>query len=176
MGPHGIDNMNIKGRELLYLYKTNNLKNLFSYFKQNNYITYRLFNDKKLAHMLDNFAWCNQLFKRISDCKVTKLGLGSDHTAIVTTFRLTYIKFKNGKQESTVIDWGDIRTDEETKYFFIRKLYELIKNNKSLSNDYTTFKLAILLAAQDTATKERTNNQGWFHHSELIVLPAIQHQ
>ena len=33
LGPHGIDNRNIKGRELLYLYKTNNLKNLLSYFK-----------------------------------------------------------------------------------------------------------------------------------------------
>ena len=38
---HGIDNRNIKGRELLYLYKNNNLKILLSYFKHNNYITYR---------------------------------------------------------------------------------------------------------------------------------------
>ena len=26
LGPHGINNRNVKGRELLYLYKTNNLK------------------------------------------------------------------------------------------------------------------------------------------------------
>ena len=67
LGPQGINNRNIKGRELLYLYKTNNLKNLLSYFKHNNYITYRSFNDKKSAHMLDNFICCDQLFKRISD-------------------------------------------------------------------------------------------------------------
>ena len=41
--PHGIDNRNIKGRELLYLYKTNNLKIILSYFKHNNDITYRSF-------------------------------------------------------------------------------------------------------------------------------------
>ena len=104
LGPHGIDNRNIKGRELLYLYKTNKLKILLSYFKHNNYITYRSFNDKKSAHMLDNFLCCDQLSKRISDYKVTKLGVRSDHTAIVTKFRFTSIKFNNDKKESTVID------------------------------------------------------------------------
>ena len=51
-----------------------------------------------------------------------------------------------------------------------------MKNNKSLSNYYTTFNSAILLDAQDMATKERTKNQGGFHHSELILLPEIQHR
>ena len=102
--PHGIDNRTIKGRELLYLYKTNSLKILLSYFKHNNYITYRSFNDKKSAHMLHNFVCCDQLFKIISDWKVTKLGVRSDHTEIVTEFRLKYIKFNNEQQESTIID------------------------------------------------------------------------
>ena len=65
--------------------------------------------------MLENFVCYDQLFKRISDCKVTKLGVRSDHTAIVTNFRLTSIKFNNKQQESTVIDWEKIRIDEETK-------------------------------------------------------------
>ena len=51
-----------------------------------------------------------------------------------------------------------------------------MKNNKSLSNDYTTFNSAILLEEQYTAIKEITKNQGWFHHSELTLLPAIQHR
>ena len=103
--------------------------------------------------MLDNFVCCDQLFKKISGYKVTKLGVRSDHTAIVITFRLTSIKFNNDQQYSTVIDWGEIRTDEETKYFLNDKLNELLKKNKSLSNDYTAFALAILLAAQAAATK-----------------------
>ena len=117
LGPHGIDNRNIKGRELLYLYKINNLKILLSYFKHNNYITYRLFHDKNSAHMLYNFVCYDQRFKSISDCKITKIGVRSDHTAIITKFILTSIKFKNEQQEYTVIDWENIRTYEETKPF-----------------------------------------------------------
>ena len=51
-----------------------------------------------------------------------------------------------------------------------------MKNNKSLSNAYTTFNSAILLAVQATAIKERKNNEGWFHHSKLNLIPAIQHR
>ena len=36
---------------------------------------------------------------------------------------------------------------------FNYKLYELTGNKKLISNDYTTFNSAILLAAEDTATK-----------------------
>ena len=108
LGPHGIDNRNNKGRELLYLYKTNNLKILLTYFKHNNYVSYRSFNDKKSPHMLDNFVCCDQFFKRISDCKVTKLGVRSDHSAIISKFRLTSIKFNNEQRQSTVIDWEQI--------------------------------------------------------------------
>ena len=56
LGLHGIDNINIKRRELIYLYKTNNLKILLSYFKHNDYITYRSFTDKNSAHMLENLV------------------------------------------------------------------------------------------------------------------------
>ena len=58
--------------------------------------------------MLENFVFCDQLFKRISDCKVTKLVLRSDHIVIITKFRFTPIKFNNEQQESTVIDWENI--------------------------------------------------------------------
>ena len=51
-----------------------------------------------------------------------------------------------------------------------------MENKKILSNDYTNFNSAILLSAQDTATKKRIKSQGWFYHSELILLPMIQHR
>ena len=147
LGPYGINNINIKGIELLYLYKTNNLKILLSYFKHNNYITYISFNDKKSTHMLDNFVCCNQLFKMISDCKVTKLRVRSNHTVFVKIIRLTSIRFNNEQQESTVIDWEKIITEEEKKYIFNDDLYELMEHGKFLSNYYTTFNSAILLDA-----------------------------
>ena len=130
LGPYGIDNRNIKGRELLYLYKTNNLKIILSYFNNNSYIIDRSFNNKKSSHMLDNFVCCDQLFKSINDWKVTKLVVRSDHTAIFTKFILTSINFNNDQQESNVIDWGKFRTDEDTKYIFNDKLNELIKKKQ----------------------------------------------
>ena len=39
LGPHGLDHQNLKGRELLYLYKSNNFKILLSFFAHTNYIT-----------------------------------------------------------------------------------------------------------------------------------------
>ena len=51
-----------------------------------------------------------------------------------------------------------------------------MENDKLLSNDYTTFKSANILAAQYMVTKERTNNQGWFRQYELILITVIQHR
>ena len=55
LGPHGINNRNLKVKELLYLYKTNNPELLLYFFKHTNYITYRSFSEAKSQHMLDNF-------------------------------------------------------------------------------------------------------------------------
>ena len=54
--------------------------------------------------MLDNFIICGRFFKRISDCKVNRLGVQSDHAAIMTQFRLTAIKFNNDHDDITIID------------------------------------------------------------------------
>ena len=126
--------------------------------------------------MLDNFICCDNLFKRISDCKFTQSGVRSNHTAIVTKFRLTFIKFHNNwNKATTVVDWEKIRTDKKAKSDFNDKL-NILFNNHSAKSPYTDFNSAILIAAKDTATKQRTKNQGWFHHSNSILLPAIHHR
>ena len=108
LGLHRLDNRNLKGRELLYLYKSNNFKILLFFFAHTSYITYRSFNESKTPHMLDNFISCGKIFKRISDCKVNRLGVRSDHAAIMTQFRLTAIKFNNDRDDITIIDWQKI--------------------------------------------------------------------
>ena len=101
-GSHGINNQNLKGRELLYLYKSNNLKIILSFFAHSNYVTYSNFSDAKSQHRLDNFISSFVFFKQISDCKVTKLGVRSDHAAISVKFRLTAIKFNNNQDDIEV--------------------------------------------------------------------------
>ena len=104
LGPHGLDNRNLKGREILYLYESNNFKILLSFFAHTNSITYRSFNELKTPHMLDNFISCRKIFKIISDCKVNRLGVQSNHAAIMTQFRPTAIKFNNDCDDITIID------------------------------------------------------------------------
>ena len=101
LGPHRIDNRNLKGKELLYLYKTNNLKLLLSFFKHTNYITYRSFSEAKSQHMLENFITCSSFSKRTKECKVIKFGVRSDHAAIKVQFFLTAMKFSNDLDERT---------------------------------------------------------------------------
>ena len=91
-------------------------------------------------------------------------------------FRLTSIKLNNEQRQSTVIDWEQIQTDDETKQMFNEKLQELMSSNQLQVNDCTNFNSAILIAAQDTATTDQTKNQGWFHHLESNLLPVILHR
>ena len=55
IGPHGINNRNNKGKDLLYLLKSFNLKILLTFFQHANYVTYRSFSARQSPHMLDNF-------------------------------------------------------------------------------------------------------------------------
>ena len=155
LGPHGIDNRNLKGKELLYLYKTNNLKLLLSFFKHTNYITYRSFSEEKSPHMLDNFITCSSFFKRTKDCKVIKFGVRSDHAAIKIQFRLTAMKFSNDLDDITIIYWKKIQTENAEKAIFNDKLEELA----SLERDYTTFNANIIQAGLETATQKKTENR-----------------
>ena len=77
IGPNGLSNRNLKGKDLLYLLKSTQFKVLLSYYTQNNYVTYRNFSASKIPHMLDNFICCDKFFKRVTDCKVVTTGIGS---------------------------------------------------------------------------------------------------
>ena len=171
LAPHGIDNRNIKGRELLYIYKTNNLKILVSYFSHNNYVTYRTFIVTKSAHVLDSFISCPRFFKRISNCKVTTLGVRSNHATISVKFRLTAFKLNNDQDDMEIIDWKKIQTNKGAKDEFNDRLFNL-----SRRSSYTEFNSNILLAAQEIATRKKSDNRGWFHHSKHILLLVISHQ
>ena len=74
-------------------------------------MTYRSFNESKNPHMIDNFISCGKFIKIISDCKVNRLVVRSDHAVIMTQFRLKAIKFNNDRDDITIIDWQKIQTE-----------------------------------------------------------------
>ena len=128
--------------------------------------------------MLDKFISCPGFFKRISDCKVTNLGMRSDHAAIKVKFRLTAIKFNNEQDNIEIIDWKRIKTNHDAKDEFNNKLfyYDKLSSEYHSAASYTKFNANILLAAQETAMSKKNDNKGWFHHYENILLPIISYR
>ena len=59
-------------------------------------------------HMLDNFICSESLFKRVRDCKVSNMGVRSDHSAVMVCFKITVIKFKAKEKINKMIDWKKI--------------------------------------------------------------------
>ena len=123
VSPHGLSNRNLKGKDLLYLLKSNQFKILLSYYTHNNYVTYRNFSASNSPHMLDNFICCNKFFKRVTDCKVVTTGARSDHSPIQEKFKLTAIKLNIPKEDTIVIDWKTIWTNKDYGRLFNDKLH-----------------------------------------------------
>ena len=108
--------------------------------------------------MLDNFISCGKIFKIISDCKFNRLGVRSDHAAIMTQFRLTAIKFNNDHQDFMIIDWPKVQTEKTEKSIFNTKLLDLTFSTDTPALGYTEFNAKILSAAKDTSTKQKSEN------------------
>ena len=129
--------------------------------------------------MLDNFICCNEFFKRVLDCKTSASGARSDHSAIKIKFKLTAIKLNLQRDALTVIDWEKIRIDPPTNKEFNDRLHlnlmqqDVYNFEPTDGEDYTTFNTLILQSAQATATKLKSEDKGWFHHSKGALLPAI---
>ena len=94
LGPNGIRNRNPKGKYLLFLIKPQKLKVLLSYLTHNCYTTWKSFAVGNSSHMLDNFICSESFFKCVRDCKVSNIGVRSDHLAVIVSFKITAIKFK----------------------------------------------------------------------------------
>ena len=164
VGPNGIGNRNQKGKDLLYLLKSNRLRILLTYFTHDNYVTYRNFSASKSPHMLDNFICCHAFFKRVIDCEAVKTGARIDHSPTQTKFKLTAVKLNMTKSAMVVIDWGKIRTDRVAKAAFNATLHHSLMLNgiyePTNGHEYTKFNELILEAARVTATKLRSENRG----------------
>ena len=94
LGPNRISNRNSKGKALLFFIKARKLKVLLSYFTHNCYTTRKSFAVGNSPHMLENYICSESFFKRVHDCKVSNIGVRSDHSAVIVCFKITVIKFK----------------------------------------------------------------------------------
>ena len=109
--------------------------------------------------MLDNFIFSQPLFRQVKDCKVVNIGMRSDHKVIISSFKLTAIKFKVNEKIVAHIEWQLIGCHKFTN--------ELFKNSLSKSIDggtiYYGYNKHILEAGANTTTIRNHNNKVWFH-------------
>ena len=172
IGPHGIDNRNKKGCELLHLLNSFDLRITNSYYQKPSYTTWRSFNNLKTRHMLDVISCSTNLFKYFQDCGLTFLGAKSDHGGTLAKLHLNTISYKGKAQD---VNAGDedyeaimYQPDKNEHYNDHIRL-----NSPGPNPNYTSFFQGVKLAAKSTATKLRKKSPEWFIHSQKVLQPVI---
>ena len=104
IGPYSINNRNDKGKDLLFLLNSIKFRVLLTYYRHENYTNWRSFNSTRYPHIMDNFICSWPFFRRVKYCKVVNIVIHSYHTSILTSFKLTAIKFKVNEKIVAHID------------------------------------------------------------------------
>ena len=94
----------------------------------------------------------------------------SDHIAILTSFKLTAIKFKVNEKIEANIDWELIGYHKPTNKLFNNSLYKSI----DVRTTYSNYNKHILEVGTNTTTINNQNKKGWFHFSRDSLLPLIE--
>ena len=136
----------------------------------NYYTIWRYFNYTGYPHMLNNFICSRPLFRRVKDCKVVNTGMRSDHTAILTSFKTTAIKFKVTEKLVEQIDWKLIGYNKLTNELFNNSSSKYIAGETT----YSKYTKHILEAGTNTVKISNHKNKGWFHFSRDSLLPLIE--
>ena len=132
--PNRIDNHNAKVKDLLFLLNSITFRVLLNYLRRNNYTTWRSFNSTRYPHIIDNFICYRPFFRRVKDCEVFNIGMCSDHTAILNSFKITAIKSKVTEKVVAQIDWKLIGYHNLTNDLFNNILSKYIAGGTTYSN------------------------------------------
>ena len=132
--PNCINNRKAKVKSLLFLLNSITFRVSLTYFRHESYTTWRSFNFTRSPHMLDNFILSLPFFRRVKYCKVVDIGMRSNHTEILTSFKLTAIKFKVNEKLVTHIYWKLIGYHKLTNEVFNNRLSKSIGGGTTYPN------------------------------------------
>ena len=169
LGCHGIYNHNMKGKDLLFLLKSNKHWVLLTYFICSNYTTWWSFNPDKWLHMLDNCVWSQMLFFQVKDWIVVNCVIHSYNKAEQKTSRVTSIKSKLTGKSAAKHYWKLIGYHESSNELFNDNFSKSVNDDPNDSE----FNTSTLEAGVDTATKNEQKNKGWFNFSPDSLLLLI---
>ena len=164
--PNGIDN----SKDLLFRPNSIKFRVLLTFFRRENYTTWRSFTSTISPHMIDNFICSWPFSRQVKDCKVVNIGIRIDHTAILTSFKITAIRFKVTEEVVAHIDWKIIWYHKLTNELFNNSLSKYIADGTTYSN----YNKHILEAGTNTATISNQKNKVWLHFSRNSLLPLIK--
>ena len=121
--------------------------------------------------MLDAFSASTSLFKRVSDCGITRRGVASDHTAIQMKININTIKLQ--MKERTInagtTDWTAIASDEMLNQIFNYKISQQLEGEET----YGEYFSIVSNIAQATATTLPKPPVDWFEFSKWKLQPAM---
>ena len=143
---------------------------LLTYFRYDNYTTWRSFNSTRSPHMLYNFICSRSFFRQVKYWKVINIKMRSDHKAILTSLKLTAIIFKVNEKIVAHINWKIIWYHKLTNKHFNNILSKSIGGKTTYSN----YNKHILEAGTNTATISNQKNKGWFHFIRDSLIPLIK--
>jgi exonuclease III len=116
MGIWGMKERNDKGRSVLEVYMTYNLRVMNTYFEHEEYWTYQSFNEEKTMHMIDLFVVSSALLKRIKGCQVVRDGITSDHRAIKLICALMLMRTQMSTIPKNEIDKEALRNEKNDEF------------------------------------------------------------
>ena len=120
--------------------------------------------------MLGNFICSKPFLHRVKDCRVVNIGMCSNHTAILTTFKITAIKFKVTEKVVAQTNWNLIGYHKINNELFNNRLSMSISG----STTYSNYNKHILESGTNTSTINNNKNKGWFHFRRDYLLTFIK--
>ena len=142
-------NRNSKGKEAINILNLHNLFVPLTFFKHNNYTTWKLFDGYNRPYQLDQ--WICSSLNHTEDAKVVSYGIPSDHSAIKLKLKFR-IHEKKKSETIKIVDWN-LLLDEDIKMKYNRSLSNFFGKYKNVEDiKFTDFSNSIIEAANDVAS------------------------
>ena len=170
LGKYALERTDDKGRQLLDFIRNNELKVANTFFRANDYCTFKSFNRNGSTHQIDHVLTSKELLFYIESCSVdNSVATSSNHSAIKTILRLRAPK--KAQKACKKKDWHKLMK-ADVKESFNEILSNMVDNCVGLS--YQEFNNYIKDVANKVVRDDVEDKEGWFEFSSDVLRPLIE--
>ena len=174
LGPWGIEDHNERGDRLLQFLETNKLLVTSSFFNHKNYVTH-VSNLKHVSpRQLDYWFVRKTDFKMVTDCRIRKAFVDTDHDGIELKIRMPgKIRVLKRRTTRPHVD-RELLEDPEIRLNYQQSVRRHIAARKNYDEPlYTTLSFAMSAASEEHCMTTSRKNPGWYTVSEKELDEAI---